>query len=373
MDDWKDRVLGNQLEQLRPPAFLLYADGQGGSSESRRRSTVIRENYSKVRDFLDEHSYGDLLKMAERLRARRSEMKTRSSELVDSRIFYVRAQYTAFQRKHPKIEADSFPGDTGGHQSLLDEPIGKAWLDEDGGIKSDGGWKVEMRDDHDASKTPLSSMEISLPPEAFSAAHSEAGGSGKINFEKVRSRMDPEDLHSSDRLVFTGDTTWSELIDAFENRLRSFATDKDRVSRVRELLSFRLEIVRVVLSRFDILGEVPEMTQEDARGLADQTDKKHPERVEVWQENAAYLYAFLKEQKKKGERPESISELAESSGTSTRQVWDRLKDRGYGIGQGFDGLVRALEEWAPEFENHYGIKTARKAALPAVWPREHER
>ena len=185
--------------------------------------------------------------------------------------------------------------------------------------------------------------------------------------------MDPEDLHSSDRLVFTGDTTWSELIDAFENRLRSFATDKDRVSRVRELLSFRLEIVRVVLSRFDILGEVPEMTQEDARGLADQTDKKHPERVEVWQENAAHLYAFLKEQKKKGERPESISELAESSGTSTRQAWDRLKDRGYGIGQGFDGLVRALEEWAPEFENHYGIKTARKAALPAVWPREHER
>lgn len=369
MENWKDKVLVGQLDELRPPAFLLSTDEEGEPSESKRRSTVVREHYTQLHDFLEEHAYLDLVKMAERIRTRRSEIETRSSVLIDSRGYYVRVQYIAFQRMHPEMEVDSFPADTGDRQSSLDEPIGKAWLDEDGSIKTDGGWTVETDDHNDASKTPLSSMEISLPPEAVSASHSKAGSSGKVNFEKVKSRIDPEDLQPSDQFKFTGDTTWSEVIDAFEHRLSSFAEDKDRINRVRELLGFRAEIARVVLSRFEMLGEVPEMTEEDASGLANQTDEAHPERIMTWQENAAYLYAYLQ----KHERPESMNALEENSGVSVRQAWDQLKKRDYGAGRGVSGLIGALKEWAPEFENHYGIEKARNAAWPSEWPEEHER
>lgn len=373
MDDWKKRVLGNQLEQLRPPAFVLYADGEGRTSGSKRRSTVIREHYRQVSDFLEEHSYHDLVKMADRIRTRRSEIETRSSELIDSRIYYVRAQYIAFQREHPEMDADLLPSNTGDRQSSLDQPIGKAWLDEDGGIKSNGGWEVETKDGHDASKPPLSRMEISIPPEAISDARSKAGSSEKVNLEKTKSRINREDLHPSDHFEFTGDTTWSEVIDAFEDQLSSFAEEKDRISRVRELLGFRAEIARVVLSRVEMFGEVPDMKDEDTGELTEHSGptarrSDTHQQIMTWQENAAQFYAYLQSHG----RPESKSDLEDETKLSTRQAWDQLKERGYGVGKGLDGLISALEKWAPEFEERYGRKKAIRAAKPFDWPRQQE-
>jgi hypothetical protein len=114
--------------------------------------------------------------------------------------------------------------------------------------------------------------------------------------------------------------------------------------------------------------EVQKQTEGEAQKIAHERRRDNSERMMDWEINAAQLYAYVQEYG----QPSSMKELQEETKVSPRQAWDKLKEQGYGIGEGVTGLVSALEEWAPEFEEEYGLRKARQAASPFNWPDEHE-
>ena len=112
------------------------------------------------------------------------------------------------------------------------------------------------------------------------------------------------------------------------------------------------------------------MTEAEAEDIARERRRDDSERMMGWEINAAQLYAYVQEYG----QPSSMEELREETHVSLRRAWDKLKEQGYGTGEGVSGLVSALEEWAPEFEKKYGKEKARKAAREGFfeWPDEHE-
>jgi hypothetical protein len=144
--------------------------------------------------------------------------------------------------------------------------------------------------------------------------------------------------------------------------------EKERPKRTRRVLDFRMDVLENVLYRFEAFGSVGRLTEGEAEEIAEKDGNGDSRRMMDWEINAAQLYAYVQEHG----QPSSKDEWEDETKVSTRQAWDRLRENDYGIGTGVNGLHNALQEWAPEFEQKYGTRKAKRAASPFNWPDEHE-
>jgi len=366
MAEWDRTDVFLLAPSMHPPRFMWR--GEGDTYDWEREKAVIREHYDKAVGVLNEGAGYDTLRgMKERLEAHHSRAKEAASG-YESRRKYARLQFAVMREKvisiaQERVEREDDEAVEEEANQILDEPMGAYWRTEEGKVEMDGGldsiWVVTATgfnpDERWADGIPPSDVNIHFRPE---------------NNTHYKDQFEEDDLHRTDQRLFDGDETWRDALESIHQRWEHLEEQHERAVNTRELLRFRLGVIETVLYRFEAYGSVEEMTESEAGDIARERRRDTPKRMMDWEINAAQLYAYVQEHG----QPSSMEELCEETKVSPRQAWDRLKEQGYGIGEGVTGLVSALEEWAPEFEEEYGKEKAREAARKGLfkWPDQHE-
>lgn len=363
MADWDRSDVFSLAPSMHPPRFMWL--GEDDTYDLEEEKAVIRKHYNRAVEILDGGGGYDALRgMKERLDSHHSKAKQAESR-YKSRRKYARLQFGLMEKKvisiaRERVEEEDDEAVEEEANQILDEPMGAHWR-ENGEIAISGDleavWYVTASSYHPDEQgadgeIPTSGVNIHFRPERSDFA----------------TDFDEDHLHSTDKRLFDGDETWRDAWDSIHRRWEHLEEQHERAANTRELLRFRAAVVKTVLYRFEAYGSVVEMTESEAGDIARERRRDDPKRMMDWEINAAQLYAYVQEHG----QPSSMKELHEDTHVSPRQAWDRLKEQGYGIGEGVAGLVSALEEWAPEFEEEYGVRKARQAASPFNWPDEHE-
>lgn len=111
----------------------------------------------------------------------------------------------------------------------------------------------------DGTEKTLTSMRIAYRPSDDEIDH---------DLQTLRTDFDSADLYPSDALVFTGDKTWEEVFDRFEDRLTALGERKSKIRRTLDLLGFRHGIVETVLYQIEAFGKPEKMNEGDAQKIA---------------------------------------------------------------------------------------------------------
>jgi len=269
MHNWKDKVL-RFPEDIVPPAFMWRSETSGEEPGLESRSSVIQSHYRQIREYLKQEGYGDLTRMSDRLEIRQSRLGERVSTF-ESRLLYLRAQQTAFHDLYGEIESSHGSSESGGSESQRETTLGEALLDEDHGLKlsTRSAWKLDVGSD-DGSKKALHGAQITYRPPDEEA---------DSDLQTLRTDFDSADLYPSDALVFTGDKTWEEVFNQFEDRLKALGEHNSKVRRTCDLLGFRHGIIETVLYQAEAFGSVAELTDEKAEELASQSGPGRPSRL----------------------------------------------------------------------------------------------
>lgn len=367
MADWDRSDVFSLAPSMHPPRFMWL--GEDDTYDLEEEKAVIRKHYNRAVEILDGGEGYDALKgMKERLDTHHSKAKQAESR-YESRRNYARLQFGLMERKIISIARERVEGEDDEAveeeaNQILDEPMGEHWETEDGTFRRSpptevwstmavGSFNADER--LEDKRILLSDLSIHFRPEKD---------------ESWGQEFDEDHLHSTDKRTFDGDETWQDAWDSIHQRWEHLEEQHERAANTRELLRFRLGVIETVLYRLEAYGSVEEMTESEAGDIARERRRDTPKRMMDWEINAAQLYAYVQEHG----QPSSMEELYEETKVSPRQAWDRLKEQGYGIGEGVTGLVSALEEWAPEFEEEYGKEKAREAARKGLfkWPDQHE-
>jgi len=167
------------------------------------------------------------------------------------------------------------------------------------------------------------------------------------------------------------DATRGEAIEAVEQKMRAWGAMQRRVEELTEQLEHRLAVFQNVLDCYSLGKPMPwETDGNDATSSASSDFVGSPEQ---WEVNCARMYAYLHEHEMPDRlRPDlddAIEENTDIDSFGHEHAWRTLRENGYDPpGQGTDALPKALEEWAPEFQEKYGWAKARGAAAPLEWP-----
>lgn len=364
MADWDRDDVFSLAPSMHPPRFMWKEEGDTYDVE--KEKGVIREHYDKAVGVLNGGAGYDTLRgMKERLEAHHNRAKEAASG-YESRRNYAQLQFGIMKQKvisiaRERVEREDDEAVQEEANEIIDEPMGAYWRTEEGKPVSGGApnavWSTGAigynTDERWADGIPLSDMNIYFKPE---------------NNTHYKEEFEEDDLHRTDQRLFDGDETWRDALESIQRRWERVEEQHERAVNTKELLRFRLGVIKTVLYRFEAYGSVEKMSDTEAGDIARDRRRDASERIMGWQKNAAQMYAYVQ----KYDAPSSKSELEEKAEVSTRQAFDRLKERGYGTGTGVSGLVSALQEWASEFEKQYGVQKARKAAHPFIWPDEHE-
>lgn len=369
MDDWQNEVLLLSGD-IVPPAFMCDTDTWDTEAEDQglkleTTSAVIKRHFEEIRKLLEEEGYGDLTRMADRLEERVLRLEDRS-ETLGSRLLYLNTQHNAYRDRFTEFKSSFEDREFEVRGSVREAPIGRTWLDQESNemkFFEENAWEVDLEGDNDTLEETLPSMRVSYHP-------TEENVDPDLQVFSVD--FDAADLHTSDTLVFTGDTTWKEVFDQFGKRLRSLTDRKGKLRRTRELLRFRHGIAETVLYQVEAFGDPKEMTDENARRIAANDHDGTVETPKGWEKNAAMMYAYFCNH----DVPENMGEIDEiiaSEGLldsfSYEHAWKTLKNEGWASSSGdIQALVEALERWAERFEDKYGEEKANLAADPFNWP-----
>lgn len=267
--NWQDEVL-RFPEDIVPPAFMWRSETSGEESGLESRSSVIQSHYEQIREYLEEEGYGDLTRMSDRLKTRQSRLEERVSTW-ESRLLYLRTQQTAFHNLYSEIESALGSPESEVSESQRETTLGQTLLDEDHGLElsTSSGWSLDMGKDDGTGKA-RHSMRIAYRPSEEEI---------DPDLQTLRANFDSADLYPSDALVFTGDRTWEEVFDQFENRLKALGERKSKVRRTCDLLSFRHGIIETVLYQAEVFGFVAELADDKAEELASQSGPGRPSRL----------------------------------------------------------------------------------------------
>jgi hypothetical protein len=363
-EDWKELDVLSSLESIQhpPESMWLYGDHE---DEVEKRSAIIREHYNEILEELKDGGYERLLTIKDRLESHLSEVDERLRKWK-GRVLNSRLQYRAYRKRLLDFAAEKADEDAEVEEveeieeSLRETPIGRPWFTGDA-VNADlqGNWNPSLT--YAASSSPsLSDVTISYTPKEDVLP--------LFGLHQKYREYDSDSFDSAFTRSFSGDTTWEEVFESLKEQRDAHIERKNRTVKTAKLLRFRLSVIETVLYRFETFGSVDRLTEGEAMEIAKKDRNGDSRRMMDWEINAAQLYAYVQEHG----QPSSKDEWEDETKVSTRQAWDRLRENDYGIGTGVNGLHNALKEWAPEFEQKYGTRKARRAASPFNWPDEHE-
>jgi len=164
------------------------------------------------------------------------------------------------------------------------------------------------------------------------------------------------------------EVTFEELCERAKDewrRLRGKYLEAQEREKKREIW---LEVTREVEDKIGF-GSVGSERDEDGT-------ERQGSPLDGWQKNAAKMYACFHEHG----APDYLSDVddaVEDAGGldsfSYEHTWKILKREGWARSEGnTEALVDALERWAAQFEDEYGVRRADWAAKPFGWPKGDE-
>lgn len=357
---------------MYPPEFMWAEEGEYDLEIEER---VIQEHFNETVDVLDGGlGYDTLSGMKERLDAHHSRAEEAATRF-ESRRNYARLQVATMKEKVLSIarEREGENSDEAvlerGNQ-ILDEPMGKHWKTEDGAVRMTeapteewfvmaSGYNTDERWEENG-EIPLSDISIHLRPEK---------GDWATEFTE-------DHLHPTDKRLFDGDDTWRDALESIHRRRKHLEESYEQARQTRELLRFRRAVVETVLYRFEAYGSVEQMTEAEAQDVAREDPRFETSTPAKWEKNAARMYAYICQFGKPnsiGSLENKIEHKGELKSFSHARAWRKLKEEEYATSEGLDGLVDALEDWAPNFEAEYGARKAVGAAKPFEWPLQRKK